>query len=118
TVLQSGGNVYAQELRGDEVAKRFGPNSADLAARWATGDGALLDRIGMTGAQRWLYRELRDEAQVFFADRLPAGTWQIRSTLRAEVPGTFHGLPAIAQAMYVPEIRANSRELGITVLPE
>ena len=73
------------------------------------------DNIGMTGQSRWLYHELRDEAQVFFADSLPSGTWQIRSTLRAEVPGTYHGLPAIAQAMYVPEIRGNSAEFMVTV---
>lgn len=118
TVLQSGGGLQARELRADEVQKRFGRASGAAATRWATGDAPLWDNIGMTGHSRWLYHELRDTAQIFFADRLPAGVWQIRTTLRAEVPGTYHGLPAIAEAMYVPEIRGNSNELRLEVLAE
>ncbi len=43
------------------------------------------------------------------------GVWEIRSTLRAEVPGTFHALPTVATAMYVPEIQGNSAEIRVTV---
>ena len=35
--------------------------------------------------------------------------------LRAEIPGTFHALPVLGHAMYVPEIRCNSGEIRITV---
>ena len=41
--------------------------------------------------------------------------WEIRYDLRAEVPGEFHALPVVGQAMYVPEIRANGSELRIRV---
>jgi uncharacterized protein YfaS (alpha-2-macroglobulin family) len=50
-----------------------------------------------------------------FASRLPQGVWEIRYTLRAEVPGFFHALPLVGQAMYVPEIRGNSDEVRIEV---
>ena len=30
-------------------------------------------------------------------------------------PGEFHGLPCVGHAMYVPEIRGNSRELRVSV---
>jgi len=50
-----------------------------------------------------------------FASRLPQGVWEIRYTLRAEVPGSFHALPLMGQAMYVPEIRANSDEVRVEV---
>jgi uncharacterized protein YfaS (alpha-2-macroglobulin family) len=36
-------------------------------------------------------------------------------TLRAEVPGTFHALPVLGHAMYVPEIRCNGDELRVRV---
>ena len=50
-----------------------------------------------------------------FIDHLPQGTWEIRYTMRAEAPGTFHALPLLGQAMYVPEIRANGDEVRVTV---
>jgi uncharacterized protein YfaS (alpha-2-macroglobulin family) len=39
----------------------------------------------------------------------------LRYTLRAEVPGTFHALPILGQAMYVPEIHANGDEVRMEV---
>jgi uncharacterized protein YfaS (alpha-2-macroglobulin family) len=115
TVLQSGGGKQARQLRSDEVDKRFGEGSEDNANHRATGDAILKPHKGYTGRSQWLYHELRDEAQLFFADKLPTGIWEIRSTLRAEVPGTFHALPAVATAMYVPEIQGNSAEIRVQV---
>ncbi|MFT4649517.1 MAG: hypothetical protein ACI9X4_002757, partial [Glaciecola sp.] len=115
TALQSGGGKQARQLRSDEVDKRFGEGSEDNANHRATGDAVLKRHKGYTGRSQWLYHELRDEAQVFFADKLPTGVWEIRSTLRAEVPGTFHALPAVATAMYVPEIQGNSAEVRVQV---
>ena len=69
------------------------------------------DAIGTTS----VYRELRDRKVAMFITRLDQGIWEIRYTLRAEVPGTFHALPLIGQAMYVPEIRGNSAEVRMTV---
>ena len=51
----------------------------------------------------------------FFIDKLPEGVWQMIYDLRAEVPGSFHALPLLGHAMYVPEIRCNSGEIRITV---
>jgi len=58
---------------------------------------------------------LRDRKVALFIDHLPEGVWEIRYDLRAETPGKYHALPVLAQAMYVPEIRANSQELRLSV---
>ena len=50
-----------------------------------------------------------------FVDKLPQGVWEIKYDLRAEVPGTFHALPVLGHAMYVPEIRCNGQEIKISV---
>jgi len=68
-----------------------------------------------TGRQRWVYQELRDRKVALFLDQLQEGVWEIRYELRAEVPGQFHALPVVGQAMYVPEIRCNGAELRINV---
>ncbi|MCH7814544.1 MAG: hypothetical protein IID40_11060, partial [Planctomycetes bacterium] len=53
--------------------------------------------------------ELRDQKTAFFASFLPQGTHQLNYRLRCETPGTFHALPARAEAMYSPYVRSNSR---------
>ncbi len=99
--IRSGESVYAQELRkGKAGAKSASP---------------LPDSDQYTGRSRWVYQELRDRKVALFIDKLPEGIWEIRYDLRAEVPGKFHALPLVGYAMYVPEIRANSEELRITV---
>jgi uncharacterized protein YfaS (alpha-2-macroglobulin family) len=67
------------------------------------------------GRQRWVYQELRDRKVALFLDKLPEGVWEIRYDVRAEVPGQFHALPVLGQAMYVPEIRCNGAEARIAV---
>jgi hypothetical protein len=113
--LQSGGPAYARELRADEVLRRHGPEG--FTSRETVGDALPDPDAGYTGQSRWVYRELRDTRQVSFIDRLPAGTWELRSTLRAETPGTFAALPAVGQAMYAPDLRGNSWELPLRVVP-
>jgi hypothetical protein len=61
------------------------------------------------------YMELRDEKVAFFADAIARGEHLLRYRLRAEIPGLFHALPAVAQGMYVPELRGNSDEALIRV---
>jgi hypothetical protein len=56
------------------------------------------------------YVEYRDDRVAVFLARLPQGKHSLSYRLRAEVPGTFHALPTFAQAMYAPELRANSDE--------
>jgi len=98
--VRSGGPLHARELK---------PSQVDL--RLSGG----VDRVDLTGATRWVYRELRDRKVALFVDRLPQGVWEIRYTLRAETPGTFHAMPFTGHAMYVPEIRANGVEQRVTV---
>jgi uncharacterized protein YfaS (alpha-2-macroglobulin family) len=78
--------------------------------------GQVLYATGVkTNRSVGVYQELRDRKVAMFIDHLPQGIWEIRYTLRAEVPGSFHALPILGQAMYVPEIRANGEEVRITV---
>jgi len=99
--LRSGGTLYAGELK---------PSAVNL--RLSGG----VDQVDMTGATRWVYRELRDRKVALFIDKLPQGVWEIRYTLRAETPGKFHAMPLLGHAMYVPEIRANGAEQRVTIL--
>ncbi|MGC9348354.1 MAG: alpha-2-macroglobulin family protein [Anaerolineae bacterium] len=57
---------------------------------------------------RLSHEELRDERAVFYADRLSAGTYQLRYYLRAAVPGEYGALPATASEMYFPEVWGRS----------
>jgi uncharacterized protein YfaS (alpha-2-macroglobulin family) len=60
------------------------------------------------GASRIVYREEHDEKSVFFLHSVPAGASELRFHLRAIHPGDYRALPAYVEAMYVPEVRANS----------
>jgi uncharacterized protein YfaS (alpha-2-macroglobulin family) len=71
---------------------------------------------GFTDRARWVYQELRDRKVALFIDRLPEGVWQLSYEMRAEVPGTFHALPVLGHAMYVPEIRTNGAETRVRVV--
>ena len=62
-----------------------------------------------------MYPEWRDRKAALFVDKLPQGFWELRYEFRAETPGRFHALPVLAHAMYVPEIRANSAEVRVSV---
>ncbi|HYC87777.1 MAG TPA: alpha-2-macroglobulin family protein [Thermoanaerobaculia bacterium] len=68
-----------------------------------------------TGRSAWGHQELRDRKVAMFIDHLSQGIWEMRYTLRAEVPGSFHALPLLGQAMYVPDVRANGEEVRVVV---
>ncbi len=134
--LRSGESLYAKELRADAVTRRFGAdakapveshgrqtrssaseqparlNQERLTILPVPQEGAGSD---YTDRSRWVYQELRDRKVALFIDTLPEGVWEIRYDLRAEVPGTFHALPVMGHAMYVPEIRCNGEEINVTV---
>jgi hypothetical protein len=78
-------------------------DKSDLGERWG----------------RWWYycsnREARDEKMVFFSSHLPAGKHTFVYTLRAETPGEFHIMPAIASLMYQPDVRGTSAEGRLTI---
>jgi hypothetical protein len=116
--VQSGEWMVARELKANEVERRFAqngrreellvPGSGSAAYSWRTEEG-------YTGRTQSLHQELRDRHVALFADRLPQGVWEMRFELRAETPGSFHALPTLAHAMYVPEIRGNSTGLALRV---
>jgi uncharacterized protein YfaS (alpha-2-macroglobulin family) len=76
---------------------------------------ALYAKREKDGRSAWVYQELRDRKVALFIDHLDQGLWEIRYTLRAEVPGSFHALPLLGHAMYVPDIRANGEEVRVIV---
>ena len=72
-------------------------------------------RSGYNGNDLGAYVEFRDERVAFFTRTLARGKHSVSYRLRAEIPGRFHALPARAQAMYAPELRANSDEIQLKV---
>lgn len=99
--IRSGEPLFARELRSGVAP------TLDLEPQ--------IQDPGYTGRRRWVYQELRDRKVALFVDNLPEGVWEIRYDLRAEVPGTFHALPVVGYAMYVPEIRGNGVEVQVKV---
>jgi hypothetical protein len=97
--LRSGQPLYAYQLKQRDIE---------------SGDSALHTSSSAINS-RQVYQELRDRKVAMFIDHLKEGVWQIRYEMRAETPGTFHALPVLGEAMYVPEIRCNSAEERITV---
>ncbi len=61
------------------------------------------------------YLQLRDRQAAFYVRDLPRGEHTLRYRLRAEAPGSFSALPAVAQGVYAPELRANSDEIKLQV---
>ena len=124
--IKSGESLYAQELKQSAVKRALGEstNLDRLSKKSLRGRRRVKSAIiptpptpnsDYTGRNRGVYQELRDRKVALFIDKLPQGVWQIRYTLRAEVPGRFHALPVLGHAMYIPEIRANGAEIRIQV---
>ncbi len=127
--IKSGTPFYTKELKSAAVKVKLGNTGKSNSVN--RGTGSKRSRIAKeafspprpqnssntdyTGRSRWVHQELRDRKVVFFIDKLPQGFWEIRYTLRAEVPGKFHALPVMAHAMYIPEIRTNGSEIRVTV---
>jgi alpha-2-macroglobulin len=119
--IRSGENLFAKELKSAAVNRKFGGANGEATKDSATSKAAAganftsTDAGNYTGRQQWIYQELRDRKVALFIDHLPEGVWEIRYEFRAETPGAFHALPVLGHAMYVPEIRTNSREARIKV---
>ena len=73
-------------------------------------------RSGYNGNDLGAYVEFRDDRVAFFARTLARGKHSVSYRLRAEIPGKFHALPARAQAMYAPELKANSDEIQLKIV--
>ncbi|MES2440578.1 MAG: MG2 domain-containing protein [Verrucomicrobiota bacterium] len=76
---------------------------------------ALSGYVGGQGGGFSAYMEPRDRTVDFFIRALPRGTNTVRYQLRAEAPGLYKALPATAEAMYAPELRANSEDLRLEI---
>jgi hypothetical protein len=111
--IRSGENLYARELKSGAVTRKFA--GGDANAKPIESRIASTDEANYTGRTQWVYQELRDRKVAMFIDHLPEGIWELRYELRADTPGTFHALPVMGQAMYVPEIRCNGAEARIKV---
>ncbi|MDP4995341.1 MAG: MG2 domain-containing protein [Akkermansiaceae bacterium] len=81
----------------------------------AAGLEAVEVRSGYNPAGMGAYMELRDEKVCLFVQNLPRGRHNLSYQLRAEIPGKFSALPTRAEAMYAPELKANSDEMKIRV---
>lgn len=84
----------------------------------AAGFEAVDLRSGYDGNSLGAYKELRDDRVTFFVRQLPRGKHSLTYKLRAEIPGKFSALPAIAQAMYAPELVGNSDEMKISIIDQ
>ena len=125
--IKSGESLYAQELKQSGVKRALGNSRGSNPSGGKTSRNKRMKspispppipptpNSDYTGRSRWVYQELRDRKVALFIDKLPQGVWQIRYTLRAEVPGRFHALPVVGHAMYIPEIRANGTEIRIQI---
>lgn len=72
-------------------------------------------RSGVTYGEAVANLELRDDRVVFFLSELNQGKLKLEYRLRAEIPGTFHAMPAHGFAMYAPELKATSEEMRLTI---
>ncbi|TWT29969.1 alpha-2-macroglobulin family protein [Blastopirellula retiformator] len=84
----------------------------------AAGFEAVDLRSGYDGNSLGAYKELRDDRVTFFVRQLPRGRHSLTYKLRAEIPGKFSALPAIAEAMYAPELVGNSDEMKISIVDQ
>ena len=120
--VRSGESLSAKELKSGAVERKFNGErnhapSAIMRSADDEDDGEPEDK-NYTGRTSYIYRELRDRKVALFVDSLSQGVWEIRYDLRAEAPGSFHALPMLGQAMYVPEIRCNDEEMRVRVLDQ
>ncbi|HEX8144116.1 MAG TPA: alpha-2-macroglobulin family protein [Pyrinomonadaceae bacterium] len=117
--VRSGESASARELRSGAVERKFPADSSHARPEAMRAAGAdeneEVRNANYTGRSSYVYQELRDRKVALFVDSLAQGVWEIRYDLRAEAPGSFHALPMLGHAMYVPEIRCNDEELKVRV---
>ncbi len=83
--------------------------------RKPAGFEAVSLRSGYDGNSLGAYVEYRDDRVAFFVRELPRGRHSVAYRVRAEIPGRFSALPAVASGMYAPELRANSDEQKVLI---
>jgi hypothetical protein len=120
--LSTGGSVPAGAIV--EVQLRLSAKRAlkyvHLSEPRAAGLETVETRSGRyRGAPWWLsFREFRKKKVSFFAQRLrKSGRYLLKLRLRAERPGRYRVMPAMAQPMYVPGIFAFSDSFELVITP-
>jgi len=68
------------------------------------------------GSARYAAKEIRDEKVAFFSTRIVAGRHEFTYLLRAQIPGDYHVMPAIATLMYYPEYQGNGNETRVRIV--
>lgn len=63
----------------------------------------------------YTHKEARDDHMVWFLSDVHPGTTTFTYLLRAERPGLYHALPARAELMYDPKVKANSAETVVRI---
>ncbi len=61
------------------------------------------------------HSEIRDDRVLYFADYLPAGTYEIEYYARATSEGEFNDLPAQAFEMYTPEVLGHTAARRVVI---
>lgn len=74
------------------------------------------DFFGYWGWWNFQRIEYRDERVVFYANYLPAGTYQYTYHLQANIPGVYQVMPTLAQQEFFPEVfgRTDGQRFTIT----
>jgi len=70
-------------------------------------------KSGYNGNALGAYVEFRDNRVCFFVQNLREGLHSVTYRMRAETPGKVSALPTRMEAMYAPELKANSDEMKI-----
>ncbi len=70
---------------------------------------------GYKGGPLCPYVEMRDDRVVFLIQSVPRGRHVLTYRLRAETPGRYSALPAVARGMYAAELQANSAEAKLSI---
>ena len=78
--------------------------------------GQSEDRYSRRYSARYAAKEIRDEKVAFFATRIAAGRHEFTYLLRAQIPGDYHVMPALATLMYYPEYQGNGNETRVRIV--
>ncbi len=73
-------------------------------------------KSGYNGNAMNAYVEYRDNRVAFFVQNLTEGIHSVSYRMRAETPGRVSALPTRMEAMYAPELKANSDEMKLECL--
>ncbi|MCC6994720.1 MAG: hypothetical protein IT370_08935 [Deltaproteobacteria bacterium] len=87
----------------DKLPAGLEPLNANLATTEQVAAGKLTPEVS-AGLQFLSHSELRDARVAFYADELPAGSYEFVYLARATTPGKFLRPAAGAEAMYAPEV--------------